>query len=108
MLGPERRETLQRGRWPGNVRELKNYLSRYVVLGELTPVAPAGPPGPSGSRVDPRLSYADARNEALVGFERDYVEALLALHDGNVSAAARAAGMARPYLHRLLRKHGLR
>ncbi|MFK7991677.1 MAG: sigma 54-interacting transcriptional regulator [Sandaracinaceae bacterium] len=107
VLSGALREELHRGRWPGNVRELKNYLARYVVLGELTPLGSAAA-APRSSGVDARLEYAEARNEALARFERDYVEALLLLHQDNVSAAARAAGMARPYLHRLLRKHGLR
>ena len=33
---------------------------------------------------------------------------LLDLAEGNVAAAARRAGLDRPYLHRLLKKHGLR
>ena len=110
-LTPELRETLQRGRWPGNVRELRNYLSRYIVLGEMAPIASVDTRGHGGGPVpivDARLAYADAREAALARFERDYADALLSLHQGNVSAAARAAGMARPYLHRLLRKHGLR
>ncbi|MGE0791503.1 MAG: sigma 54-interacting transcriptional regulator [Sandaracinaceae bacterium] len=107
LVTPELRAQLQNGRWPGNVRELRNYLSRVVVLGEVLPIAPADDE-PRAWQVDPSKPYADARNVALNQFERDYVTALLEHHQGNVSAAARAAGMARPYLHRLLRRHGLR
>ncbi len=107
LLTPELRAQLANGRWPGNVRELRNYLSRVVVLGEVLPITPADDE-PRPWHVDPSKPYADARNLALAQFERDYVAALLDHHRGNVSAAARAAGMARPYLHRLLRRHGLR
>jgi len=107
LVTAELRTVLQSGRWPGNVRELRNYLSRCVVLGEVLPLTPADEE-PRTWQVDPEKPYAEARNVALAHFERDYVAALLKHHSGNVSAAARAAGMARPYLHRLLRRHGLR
>ena len=38
-------------------------------------------------------------------FEKRYVAWLLDRHDGNVSAAARAADMDRKYLHKLAKKH---
>ncbi|MBX3269157.1 MAG: sigma 54-interacting transcriptional regulator [Sandaracinaceae bacterium] len=108
VVTPELRTALQAGRWPGNVRELRNYLSRCVVLGEVLPITPTDNDDPRPWQVDPEKPYAEAREHALALFERDYVRALLEHHEGNVSAAARAAGMARPYLHRLLRRHGLR
>ncbi len=108
VLTPELLAALGRSRWPGNVRELRNYLERCVVLGDVQPFAQATAPSHEHGRVDARLPYADARTEALARFERDYAAALLELHEGNVSAAARAAGLARPYLHRILRRHGLR
>jgi DNA-binding NtrC family response regulator len=40
--------------------------------------------------------------------ERRYLEQLLAAHSDNVSAAARAAGLDRVHLHRLLVRVGLR
>ena len=40
--------------------------------------------------------------------ERTYLERLLELHGDNVAAAARAAGVDRVHLHRLLARCGLR
>jgi len=99
---------LQRAAWPGNVRELRNYLERCLVLG-----APAahGEPAPGAARaggVDGELPYAEARQLALDQFERHYVDALLERHEGVVARAAKAAGMNRAYLYRLLQRHGLR
>jgi len=48
------------------------------------------------------------RKVASVEIEREYVRALLARHGRNVSAAAKAAGVDRTYLHRLIRRHDLR
>jgi DNA-binding NtrC family response regulator len=103
--------------WPGNVRELRNYLERCLVLEEVVPVddavaastaaAPAGST-PEALPIDAKLPYAEARRRALDDFERRYATALLALHQGKVTAAAQAAGIDRVYLHRLLRRHGIR
>ena len=65
--------------------------------------------GPAiASAADPDLPYEIARQKAIEAFERDYVAALLAKCDDNVALAARTAGVNRAYLHRLLRRHGLR
>ncbi len=41
------------------------------------------------------------RNQWLRAFEAHYLEALLQHHGGNVTVAARAAGLDRAYLYRL-------
>ncbi|OJT26020.1 hypothetical protein BO221_09305 [Archangium sp. Cb G35] len=53
------------------------------------------------------LPYKQAREKVLQRFEREYVIALLLRHQNNVSAAARAAGIDRTWLHRLIRRLGL-
>ena len=89
------------------MRELRNHLEQCLVFGERRlPGAPATP-HPS-TTVDASLPYEVARRQAIDAFERDYVVTLLARTDGNVAAAARDAGLNRAYLHRLLRRHGLR
>ena len=49
-----------------------------------------------------------AKDAAVDTFERGYLGALLESCGGNMSKAARTAGMDRMYLHRLAQKHGLR
>ena len=51
------------------------------------------------------MTYAAAKDLALRKFERNYVEALLRACDGNISAAARKAGMDRSNFKRVLRKY---
>jgi DNA-binding NtrC family response regulator len=85
--------------WPGNVRELRNHVERCLALRAIEPLSAAttaAPPVPDDLR--------DARD----GWERGYLETLLARHGGNVSAAARAAGIDRKYLYKLLWRNGLR
>ena len=59
-------------------------------------------------QADGRLPFKIAKDAAVDSFERQYLSSLLAAAQGNMSKAARMAGMDRMYLHRLVQKHGLR
>ena len=121
-------EALAAHEWPGNVRELRNVLARATFLaatsdGEIrlghVPMglgyeglgydqqSGSGTTLSSGRRFDPELSYRDTKSAFEQEFERRYVAWLLDRHDGNISAAARAADMDRKYLHKLAKKHGV-
>jgi len=52
--------------------------------------------------------YREAKRLALDQFEVHYLRSLLERHGWNVSAAAREAGVDRNYLHRLMKRHGIR
>src|SRR5690606_16039636 len=102
-----------------NVRELRNLMERAVSLavpgeeirlgdlaseyGEL-----AVGPGVATPTVDIRKPFHVAKEEAIESFERAYLTALLEAHGGNISLAAREAGIDRKTIHRLLNKYGLR
>ena len=89
------------------MRELRNHLEQCVVFGERRPPNALSTPHPS-SVVDGALPYEVARRQALDAFERAYLTSALARCKDNVAQAARDAGLNRAYLHRLLRRHGLR
>jgi transcriptional regulator with GAF, ATPase, and Fis domain len=89
--------------WPGNVRELRNYLERCVALRDQAP--PLDASGESGSAL---LDASRPLRAVRDGVERWYLAEILNRNGGNVTAAARAAGLDRIHFHRLLRKHGLR
>ncbi len=107
--------------WPGNARELKNAVERAVVLGETkflassgVSVAPAAAPnapvssGASGSfTVNVVDAYKDQKARVVADFEERYVRQLMKEHDGNVSGAARVAGIDRMSLHKILARYGL-
>jgi len=118
-LSPESMAALMAYDWPGNVRELRNLMERAVSLavpgeeirlgdlaseyGEL-----AVGPGVATPTVDIRKPFHEAKEEAIESFERAYLTALLEAHGGNISLAAREAGIDRKTIHRLLNKYGLR
>jgi two-component system response regulator GlrR len=101
---------LAQSAWPGNVRELRNHLERCLVFEEPMPLADGDAPparATPAATVDARVTYAEGRRRALEGFEKAYIRALLDLHGGKVAVAARAAGIDRVYLYRLMRRHGV-
>ncbi|MGZ6090042.1 MAG: sigma 54-interacting transcriptional regulator [Polyangiales bacterium] len=114
-------EELAQHDWPGNVRELRNYVERAVVLesttirpppasrsGEPTGELPAGGTTMNVRAIDVGTPFKIAKEALIDDFERAYLQALLAWSGGNMSRAARHAGIDRMYLHRLVQRHGLR
>jgi two-component system, NtrC family, response regulator GlrR len=100
LSGGEYLPELMRHGWPGNVRELRNYVESCLARQELTLTAvPAAEP-----TIDISAPLRVVRERWLRHVERIYLEELLAAHGGNVSAAARAAGVDRVHMHRLLAK----
>ncbi|MBZ0101038.1 MAG: sigma-54 dependent transcriptional regulator [Thermoanaerobaculia bacterium] len=114
--------------WPGNVRELRNVIERAVLLAEtpeseqalrrapppvpaktdMTPSTTASSPDASMTvPVDIATPFKVAKQNVVSEFERRYISKLLAHHDGNISAAARAAGIDRMSIHKMLHRLGL-
>jgi two-component system response regulator GlrR len=89
------------------VRELFNHLDRCLAL--QTPLGPHETiKGQPALAIDGSLRYSEARQAAVDRFEHSYAVALLKLHGGKVTDAAKAAGIDRAYLHRLMRRHGIK
>ncbi|SRR6266496_399804 len=120
-LGKSAIGALQACAWPGNVRELQNVIEHAVVLFEPAAEIHAEhlpflhTPAPQARRVSPGLeaasgsdvSYYSARNQLLANFEREFLTRLIAHAGGNVSKAARRAGIDRTTFYRLMQRHGL-
>jgi two-component system, NtrC family, response regulator GlrR len=112
LRAPEEIERLARHSWPGNVRELRNHVERCLGLGEPLPVDVQAPSsssvGSAGAAIDTKEPLRAARERHVRDFERRYLEQLLKDHGDNVAAAARAAGIDRVHMHRLLSRAKLR
>jgi DNA-binding NtrC family response regulator len=114
---------LQSYPWPGNVRELQNAIEHTVVLvepgkavraadiplHEASRAAPVAAAAPADEGMSDLLqeSYHVARERVIAQFERRYLEELVRSAEGNMSKAARLAGVDRTTLYRLMERHGL-
>jgi DNA-binding NtrC family response regulator len=106
---PQFYEALLRQAWPGNVRQLKNVMEKLTALhpdGTLEPedLAEDFPVAEAAATNFASLPWKEARERYLENFERSYAQALLARCDGNVSAAAREAGVDRKTFYALLKR----
>jgi DNA-binding NtrC family response regulator len=124
-------ELLLQYSWPGNIRELQNVVERSLVLASGVTITAKELPGISGTATVyesaspiPTPSYSTSvgavdasgrpaaasesvlsRDDAVRIAERDYLIELLDSLKGNVSEAARQAGLSRQGMHKLLRTH---
>ncbi len=105
---PQFYDALLKQRWPGNVRQLKNVVERMTALhsgGVLGPedIEEDAPQVEAVSSLS-ALPWKDAREQYLASFERSYAHAVLLRCGGNVSAAAREAGVDRKTFYALLKR----
>jgi transcriptional regulator with GAF, ATPase, and Fis domain len=117
-FAPEALDRLVAYDWPGNVRELQNEIERAVALardGEpiglahlsnklVTPPVALQASTPATDELPPVVALRPAR----AAWESRHVAAVLRLHGGNVSRAARALEISRYMLQRKMRDYGLR
>jgi DNA-binding NtrC family response regulator len=99
----------QRHAWPGNVRELRNAVERAVLLPNHPTLGFDAPPKKEAQfgEVDIDIPFKVAKQKLVDEFDRKYLEALLEAHDNNISAAARAAGIERMSIYKMIRRLGL-
>jgi len=95
--------------WPGNVRELENAVARAALMGSWEEPAPPTDAGidASAATIDLAVPFRIAKQRVVDTFERRYLTALFDAHDGNVSAAARAAGLDRMSIYKAMSRLGL-
>jgi DNA-binding NtrC family response regulator len=105
--------------WPGNVRELDGAIEHAALMARSDAILPGDLPRDKSSAgseeegearlvVDSTVVmsqvYATAKDAVVEQFDRLYVQTLMARAGGNVSEAARQAGMDRSNFRRLLKK----
>jgi DNA-binding NtrC family response regulator len=114
--------------WPGNVRELQNIVERACALADgervtrgdlpgyllkqarLTAAATSDAPAAVGASPSSGrdLTLKEAKQHWMRTLEGTYLRDLLERHGGNISAAAKSAGIDRKTFHRLVNKYQIR
>jgi two-component system response regulator AtoC/two-component system nitrogen regulation response regulator NtrX len=103
--------------WPGNVRELQNLIERVIILEDEAMFDSSSNKFAMRSDLENRqfmeeglldMKYKDAKDVLLKSFEKKYFLSLLEKSDGNMSEAARIAGMHRKNLYLKLKEHGIK
>lgn len=108
-------EALMHFDWPGNVRQLRSAMERAQVISttesiELADLPPEMLRHEYGANEDPQLlagTWSQAVDWGRLQTGRRYLEGVLRHCDGQISAAAKHAGVERESFYRLLRKHGV-
>lgn len=82
--------------WPGNVRELRNVIERALIVSCDDQIS-----------VNDLLIEEIAATGTLMDIEKTTIMDLLNRYDGNISATAKALGIARSTLYRKMKKLGI-
>ncbi len=105
-FAPETEQALLAHAWPGNVRELENAVERGVVLARGNEVTPEDLLL-SESTTPPRTSTTGTLQTALDDATADRIRAALDAAHGQRAEAARALGIDRTTLYRLMKRLGI-
>jgi DNA-binding NtrC family response regulator len=104
-VDPEALSALTRYDWPGNIRELANVLERARILAEGEVITVDDLPENLVNAPATGASAASADPRHLEEVERRHVEDMLRQEKGNKLRAAKALGVSRRALYRLLAKY---
>ena len=108
QIDDEAMQLLERYHWPGNIRQLMNALDRAEIMADGTMIHKHDLP----HEID-RASTTDLHNLKIVGddlatIQRAHIIEVLRRENGNKAGAARALGINRRSLYRLLEKYDIR
>jgi len=110
-VSPEALARLSAYDFPGNVRELENKVHQAMVMAAGPVISAEDIALPANRRgtveIDLGRPFRALKQEAIDAFEIAYLTELLRAHRGNLTRAAKAAGIDRKNLWALVERHGL-
>jgi len=115
-LSPAALQELERRPWPGNCRQLQNVIRRAAIFSQSKIVEPEHffsdvhgvEDGEESTSTQLPVSYKKAKEACLSSFTERYLTELLKSTKGNVSEAARRAGLTRVALQKLMKRQGIK
>jgi two-component system response regulator AtoC len=111
-ISQEAMDILKKYHWPGNIRELQNVIERATSLTDMHYITPLDLPDEILQDSEPGeyardLPFKSAKRKWLESFEKKYFSDILKDANGNISRAAKKAGIDRKTIYRIMKKHGL-
>jgi DNA-binding NtrC family response regulator len=100
-------DAMQQYHWPGNVRQLINALERAKILCDTETIRVQDLPREVVARTTPHSDVPQSITDDLAAIQRSKVVEVLRREAGNKSKAARALGVDRRKLYRLLEKYSI-
>ena len=101
--------------WEGNVREMENLIMRGILFSTADEIQPrdVGIVDPNYNQPSSKsglgdLPYKQAKEETLAQFNHTFIGDLLAVHQGNVTQAARQCGLERQALQQIMKRYGIK
>jgi DNA-binding NtrC family response regulator len=104
-IDPLAEQYLERYHWPGNVRQLINALERAKIMAEGNVLRPQDFPREVMQGIGPITALPVVETDELSAIERRKVVEVLRRERGNKARSARALGIDRRKLYRLLEKY---
>ncbi|QDU75802.1 Regulatory protein LuxO [Bremerella volcania] len=98
-------EAIERYHWPGNIRQLINALERAKILSDDETILLQNLPTEVAQCTSAASRSIPPRNDDLESLMRQQIEVVMSREKGNKVRAARALGVSRRSLYRLLEKY---
>jgi len=106
-ISPEARALLVNYSWPGNVRELENAIEHALIMGSSDSILPIDLPDTLQNEDDVKHG-ASGYHDAVSEFKKRIIHEAMRKSDDNCTEAARMLGVHPNYLHRLIKKLGVK
>jgi DNA-binding NtrC family response regulator len=112
VVSPDAMKLFQAFEWPGNVRQLKMTISnlkgicvsRIITKENVHYVLGIGKDGPDVARIP---AYREFKEKVIGAAEKEYFKSVLESSEGNMTKAARVAGMDRKNFYEKLKQAGI-
>lgn len=108
-IEPAAMQALESYRWPGNIRQLANALGRAQIMADGKCIRAADLPREivSAAPQSPKSEVPIALGDRLADIQRTHILEVLRRERGNKARAARALGVNRRSLYRLMEKYSI-
>ena len=101
-IAPDALPVLMAYGWPGNVRQLQHVIERATVMAEGPQLTTKDLDIPTTQDCE---SLKEAKAKEIAKFEKNYIQGLLSVCNGNITRAAEVAQKNRRALWQLIQKH---